>query len=42
MPELRFRYDPSLALGSQTLALLRETQTMSGSEDEGQSEDDGT
>ncbi len=41
MPELRFRYDPSLALGSQTLALLRENQTMSGSEDEGQSEDDG-
>lgn len=24
MPELRFRYDPSLALGSRTLALLRE------------------
>jgi ribosome-binding factor A len=40
MPELRFRYDPSLALGSQTLAVLRETQA-SDSEDEGQSEDDG-
>ena len=24
MPELRFRYDPSLVLGSQTLAVLRE------------------
>ena len=24
MPELRFRYDPSLALGSQTLEVLRE------------------
>lgn len=24
MPELRFRYDPSLALGSRTLSLLRE------------------
>jgi ribosome-binding factor A len=24
MPELRFRYDPSLSLGSQTLGLLRE------------------
>ena len=40
MPELRFRYDPSLALGSQTLAVLRETQP-SDSEDEGQAEDDG-
>jgi ribosome-binding factor A len=40
MPELRFRYDPSLALGSRTLAVLRETQ-VGDSEDEGQSEDDG-
>jgi ribosome-binding factor A len=40
MPELRFRYDPSLALGSQTLAVLRETQ-VGDREDEGQSEDDG-
>ena len=24
MPELRFRYDPSLALGSRTLTVLRE------------------
>ena len=40
MPELRFRYDPSLALGSQTLAVLRETQA-SDSDDEGQTEDDG-
>jgi hypothetical protein len=24
MPELRFRYDPSLVLGTRTLAVLRE------------------
>ena len=32
MPELRFRYDPSLALGTRTLGLLREL----GSAQEGQ------
>lgn len=26
MPELRFRYDPSLVLGAETLSLLRETR----------------
>ena len=26
MPELRFRFDPSLALGSQTLSVLRELE----------------
>jgi ribosome-binding factor A len=40
MPELRFRYDPSLSLGAQTLAVLRETQS-SDTEHEGQGEDDG-
>lgn len=27
MPEIRFRYDPSLALGQRTLGLLRELET---------------
>ena len=34
MPELRFRYDPSLSLGSRTLGLLREIALESRSEDE--------
>ena len=37
MPALRFRYDPSLVLGTETLALLRETPM--GEEEE--SEEDG-
>lgn len=35
MPELRFRYDPSLSLGSRTLGLLRE---LSEDEDDGETE----
>ncbi len=30
MPELRFRYDPSLSLGSRTLGLLRDLQEGDG------------
>ncbi len=30
MPELRFRYDPSLSLGSRTLGLLRDLQKGDG------------
>lgn len=37
MPELRFRYDPSLSLGSKTLGLLRDLQ-----EDDGNGEKDST
>ncbi len=37
MPELRFRYDPSLSLGSRTLGLLRDLQ-----EDDGNGEKDPT
>ena len=37
MPELRFRYDPSLSLGSMTLGLLRDLQ-----EDDGNGEKDST
>ena len=33
MPELRFRYDPSLALGTRTLSLLREVESADGAED---------
>ncbi len=32
MPELRFRYDPSLALGTRTLGLLRELESARGGE----------
>lgn len=42
MPELRFRYDPSLALGTRTLGLLRELE---GAREDSQSdvvEDAGT
>ena len=35
MPALRFRYDPSLALGTETLALLRETPAGEEEEDDG-------
>jgi ribosome-binding factor A len=37
MPELRFRYDPSLSLGSKTLGLLRDLQ-----EGDGNGEKDST
>ncbi len=37
MPELRFRYDPSLSLGSRTLGLLHDLQ-----EDDGNGEKDPT
>ncbi len=37
MPELRFRYDPSLSLGSRTLGLLRDLQ-----EGDGNGEKDAT
>jgi hypothetical protein len=33
MPELRFRYDPSLSLGSETLGLLREIAEETRSEE---------
>ena len=38
MPELRFRYDPSIALGSQTLEVLREiaqADALPGTEEDG-------
>jgi len=38
MPEFRFRYDPSLAQGQQTLDLLR---TLEGSRESDNSDDDG-
>jgi ribosome-binding factor A len=38
MPELRFRYDPSLALGTRTLSVLREVEV---SEDRTEEPDDG-
>ncbi|HEY5658931.1 MAG TPA: 30S ribosome-binding factor RbfA, partial [Myxococcota bacterium] len=34
MPELRFRYDPSLALGTRTLGLLRELESGRAERDE--------
>jgi ribosome-binding factor A len=34
MPELRFRYDPSLSLGARTLGLLRELESDGGGDDE--------
>ena len=34
MPELRFRYDPSLQRGQETLDLLRELETTRDSDDE--------
>jgi ribosome-binding factor A len=34
VPELRFRHDPSLALGSHTLALLREIAADEGDDEE--------
>jgi ribosome-binding factor A len=33
MPELRFRYDPSLALGTRTLSVLREVAPDGGAEE---------
>jgi len=36
MPALRFRYDPSLALGTQTLAVLRELGTEGAAPDDAQ------
>ena len=38
MPELRFRYDPSLVLGSRTLAVLREVGATTGDSDPGVAE----
>jgi ribosome-binding factor A len=38
MPELRFRYDPSLALGTETLALLRDIDYIPEDEDASGSE----
>jgi len=38
MPELRFRFDPSLALGTETLALLREIEHPPEAERAGDSE----
>ncbi len=37
IPELRFRYDPSLELGTETLALLRSLREGKGDEPEGES-----
>jgi ribosome-binding factor A len=34
MPELRFRYDPSLSLGSRTLSVLREIDSDGGGDGE--------
>ena len=40
MPELRFRYDPSLLLGSRTLSVLREVAPPSGESEEPANPDD--
>jgi ribosome-binding factor A len=39
VPELRFRHDPSLALGSETLGLLREIRDDEAEAGEGEGED---
>jgi ribosome-binding factor A len=41
MPELRFRYDPSLSLGSQTLGLLREIADEAPTSPEAPNDGDG-
>lgn len=40
MPELRFRYDPSLLLGSRTLSVLREVAPPAGESEEPANPDD--
>ena len=40
MPELRFRYDPSLALGAQTLDLLRDLERETAPEAQGEAAPD--
>ena len=40
MPALRFRYDPSLALGSRTLSVLREVGAGARAGDEGDGEEE--
>ena len=39
MPELRFRYDPSLVLGSRTLAVLREVAVVEPDADDSSSDE---